>query len=204
MKIALIGATGRIGSCIREEALARGHTVEAIARTVSGLPAKAGLHPIACNVDDAAALAGAIKGADAIVVSVDWAKTDVKPVYAAARTAGIKRILVVGGASSLSRTPGGTRMFDQPDFPANLKPIVGPAVAGLDDIRTITDLDWTYVSPSLTIDAGQRTGKFRLDTDTLIVDAEGKSFISREDLAVAVIDELEHPRFIRQRFTVGY
>ena len=138
------------------------------------------------------------------MVSVDWAKTDVRPVYAACRKAGIKRILVVGGASSLSRTPGGPRMFDQPDFPENLKPIVGAAVAGLDHIRTITDLDWTYVSPSLTIDAGQRTGKFRIEGDTLIVDAEGKSFISREDFAVAIVDELEKPRFIRRRFTVGY
>jgi putative NADH-flavin reductase len=204
MKIALIGATGRIGACIRDEALSRGHAVEGIARNVAGLPQKAGLHAVRCDVGDEVALAGAIKGADAVVVSVDWAKTDVKPVYAACRQAGIRRILVVGGASSLSRTPGGPRMFDQPDFPENVKPIVGAAVAGLDHIRTITDLDWTYVSPSLTIDAGERTGKFRLDTDTLLVDAEGKSFISREDLAVAVLDELERPQFIRKRFTVGY
>ncbi|HVV94097.1 MAG TPA: NAD(P)H-binding protein [Hyphomicrobiales bacterium] len=204
MKIALIGATGRIGACIRDEALSRGHTVEAIARNVSALPQKPGLHAVACDVADAAALARAIKGVDAVVVSVDWAKTDVKPVYAAMRQAGVRRLLAVGGASSLSRTPGGPRSFDMPDFPENLKPIVGPAVAGLDHIRTITDLDWTYVSPSLTIDAGERTGKFRLDTDTLLVDTEGKSFISREDFAIAVVDELEHPQFIRKRFTVGY
>jgi putative NADH-flavin reductase len=158
---------------------------------------------VTCDRADEAALGRAIAGSDVVVASVDWAKVDMEHVYAACRSAGVKRLLMVGGASSLERTPG-QRMFDAPDFPENLKPIVGPAVAGLDRARQITDLDWTYVSPSLTIEAGERTGKFRLAGDQLIVDAEGNSRISREDFAVAVVDELEKPQYIRRRFTVGY
>lgn len=203
MKIALIGATGNIGSRILAEALDRGHTVEGIARHAETLASRAGLRAVTCDLADEAALAKAIAGSDMVVVSVDWAKFDMEHVYAACRAAGIKRILMVGGASSLERTPG-KRMFDAPDFPAHLKPIVGPAVAGLDRARQITDLDWTYVSPSLTIEAGERTGKFRIAGDELIVDAQGNSRITREDFAIAILDEVEKPQYIRRRFTVGY
>lgn len=203
MKIVLVGASGNIGSKILAEAADRNHEVTAVARGADKIASRPGVSPVSCDVSDAAALAGIIKGADAVVVSVDWAKTDVDKVVEACRLAGVKRVLTVGGASSLV-TASGQRLLDSPGFPSFLKPIVQPAIDGLERMRKIEDLDWTYVSPSQTIEAGERTGKFRIAGDELLVDANGLSRITQEDFAIAILDEIEKPAHIRARFTVGY
>ena len=111
--------------------------------------------------------------------------------------------LVVGGAASLEVEPG-VMLIDTPGFPDEIKVQATPAVDALNRIREIDDLDWTFVSPSIMIVPGERTGKFRIAGDELIKDDKGNSQISQEDFAVALIDEVENPQFIRKRFTVGY
>jgi hypothetical protein len=118
------------------------------------------------------------------------------------RVSGVKRYLVVGGAASLEVAPG-KRLLDTPDFPAAYRPEASAAAAYLDMLRGVSDIDWTFLSPSALFSAGERTGKFRLGKNELLRSEKGSS-ISYEDYAIALVDELEHPRHIRQRFTVGY
>jgi hypothetical protein len=118
------------------------------------------------------------------------------------RAAGVRRFLVVGGAASLEVAPG-KRLLDTPQFPAAYKPEATAAAAYLDMLRGVSDLDWTFLSPSALFAAGERTGKFRLGKDELLTTDKGSS-ISYEDYAIALADEVEHPRHVRQRFTVGY
>jgi hypothetical protein len=203
MKIALIGATGNIGAKVLNEALSRGHAVTGIVRNADKLKAQKGATAVACDLADEKKLAGAIKGHDAIIVSVRHDLNDVRHVYAACRAAGVKRVLVVGGAASLEVAPG-MMLIDTPGFPAEIKVQAAPAVEALKEIRKIRDLDWSFVSPSIMIVPGERTGTFRIGADELLKDAKGESRISQEDFAVALIDEIEKPKHVRKRFTVGY
>lgn len=203
MKIALIGATGNIGAKILNEALGRGHEVTGIARDTSKLQQCDGFNAAPCDIADEEKLAGFIKGHDAVIVSVKHNQCDPGHVYEACRQAGVKRILVVGGAASLEVSPG-LRLLDTPDFPEEIKPEAAPAVEELDRIRGIDDLDWSFVCPSIIIAPGERTGKFRIGADQVLKDDNGDSRISQEDFAVAMLDEVENPQHIRKRFTVGY
>ena len=203
MKIALLGATGNIGAKILNEAVDRGHQVTGIARDVSKLQPRDGVEAAACDLADEGKLAQILRGHDAVIVSVKHNSCDVDHVYAACRQAGVKRVLVVGGAASLEASPG-VMLIDSPGFPEEIKPEAAPAVVALDRIREIDDLDWSFVSPSIIIAPGERTGKFRIGGDELLKDANGDSRISQEDFAVAMLDEVEKPQHIRQRFTVGY
>jgi putative NADH-flavin reductase len=128
---------------------------------------------------------------------------DTGHVYNACRQSGVRRVLVVGGAASLEVEPG-VMLIDTPGFPDEIKVQAAPAVEELKRIREIKDLDWTFVSPSIMIVPGERTGKFRIAGDELLKDENGDSRISQEDFSVALLDELEKPQFIRKRFTVGY
>lgn len=203
MKIAIIGATGNMGTRLTTEATSRGHQVTAISRNPDKLKGP-GVTPVAANTSDEAALAAAIKGCDAVILSVKFSENDIKPTFAAARTAGVNRIAVVGGAASLLNAEG-VRLLDQPGFPDFIKVEATPAAAGLDWMKAeLKDLDWVFVSPSMMLQAGERTGKFRLGKDHLLVAADGNSSISYEDLSVAILDELEKPAHHRERFTVGY
>jgi hypothetical protein len=121
----------------------------------------------------------------------------------AVRRAGVGRYLVVGGAGSLEVAPG-RLLIDTPEFPDFAREEAGAGKRFLDVLRTVDDLDWTMLSPSALFFAGERTGKFRLGTDALLTAADGKSWISYEDFAVALLDEIEAPKHVRQRFTVGY
>ncbi|MGH8230162.1 MAG: NAD(P)-dependent oxidoreductase, partial [Steroidobacteraceae bacterium] len=145
----------------------------------------------------------AVRGADALIVSVRYQQNDVLKAFAAAKAADVKRVLLVGGAASLEASPG-VRLVDTPGFPAEIKVEALPAAEALDRVRQEKTLEWTFVSPSIMLVPGERTGKFRIGGDQVLKDAKGDSRISQEDLAVAIIDELEHPRHIRKRFTVGY
>jgi putative NADH-flavin reductase len=115
----------------------------------------------------------------------------------------VKRYLVVGGAASLEIAPGQI-LLNSPHFPPAYKAEASAGKAFLDALRNVTDLDWTFLSPSAFFGPGERTGKFRLSDNTLLTAADGKSAISYEDYALAMFDEIEKPRHIRGRFTVGY
>lgn len=212
MKIALIGASGFIGSGLRQEALARGHALTAIVSNPARLAAADGLAVVKVDVLDTAALARALAGHDAVISAFSGhAQADVRAYYvrgirsiiAAAKAAAVPRLLVVGGAGSLELAPG-KQVVDSPDFPAEWKGTAEGARDALNLLRAEAALEWTMLSPSAHIEPGERTGSFRLGGDQLLVDAGGNSRISVEDYAVAMLDEAEKPRHRRCRFPVGY
>ncbi|CAG2126679.1 hypothetical protein LMG31506_00116 [Cupriavidus yeoncheonensis] len=203
MNIAIIGATGRVGTRLIDEALRRGHRVTALARTASSLPAREGLITRDVDATDSQALAAALAGHDAAISTARFEQLKAPQVVGPVKAAGVARLLVVGGAGSLFVAPG-TQLVDTPGFPAAYK---GEALAGrdfLDALRGESDLDWTFLSPSALFEPGERTGRYRAGQDALLADAAGKSWISMEDYAIAMLDEIEKPAHPRQRFTVGY
>jgi putative NADH-flavin reductase len=203
MKIAVTGASGRAGSRITAELARRGHAVTAIARNpekIASLPnviAKKG------DVLDQAGLAGLWAGHDVAVSSVHFLASDPAKLIGAAKESKVGRYIVVGGAGSLEVAPG-VRLVTTPNFPVQYKAEAEKGAAFLDLLRQEKELNWTFLSPSALFIDGERTGKFRLGTDQLLTAADGKSWISFEDYAVALADEIEHPAHIRRRFTVGY
>jgi uncharacterized protein len=208
-----LGATGFVGSALLTEALARGHTVTAIARDAGKLPNRDRLVAKSCDIFDTAALAELLLGQDAVISAFNpgWKnphlyEDQVKgtaSILAAIGQAGVRRVLWVGGAGGLQVRPG-VRVIDAPDFPTWVKPGSLATMDALEQLLKHPELEWSYLSPSAQMVPGIRTGKFRLGGDTLLVDARGDSKISVEDFAVAMIDELEKPSHLRQRFTVGY
>ena len=203
MKVALIGAGGRVGSRILAELLRRGHTVTGIARDVSKMAAQPGVELKAADATDAAALAPLLLGHYAVISAANFVSSDPHALIAAVKHAAVKRLLVVGGAASLEVAPG-RLLLDTPDFPAAYKAEAGAGRGFLDVLRAESVLDWTFLSPSAEFVPGARSGTFRLGRDQLLVDAHGRSWISMEDFAIALVDELETQRHSRQRFTVGY
>ena len=203
MNIVLAGATGNIGSRILDEALRRGHRVTGLTRDPAKLAARAGLQAKKANSADIAQFADALKGHEAAILSVKWNENDVHQVLDALRKAGVRRCLFVVGAGSLLRQDGRTH-FDHMAEKGIQPPTSKPAALALAEIQKVTDLDWTAISPPASIQPGERTGKFKLGRDHLLEDDKGRSEISREDFAIAIMDEIEKPRHIRQRFTAAY
>jgi putative NADH-flavin reductase len=203
MNIALIGASGNIGSKILAEALSRGHTITAIVRNTDALPTHERLTARKGDVSDEAALSTLLSGHDAVISSLHFSAFDPDRLLAAIKSSGVKRYIAVGGAGSLELKPG-LRLVDSDEFPAEWKPEASKGADYLARLRREQDLDWTFISPSIMIEPGKRTGTFRLGGDSVLFAADGSSRISQEDYAIALIDELEHPAHIRQRFTVGY
>jgi hypothetical protein len=203
MHIALIGVTGRVGSRLLAELLRRGHRVTGIARDTGKVPARDGLVLKNGNADQPARLAPLLTGHDAVLSALKFASSDDAALIAAVKQAGVGRLLVVGGAASLEVAPGHI-LLDAPGFPAAYRPEAEAGRRFLDVLRSERELDWTFVSPSAEFDPGERTGKFRLGGEQLLTGADGKSWISMEDYAIAFVDELETPKHSRQRFTVGY
>jgi len=202
-KIAIIGATGNVGSQLLAEALRRGHTVTGIARNVSSLESREGVIGRSVDVLDAGALADAVAGHDAVFSSAHFSGIPASAIVAPVKKAGVARLLVVGGAGSLYATPG-MRVIDMPNFPSAYKVEAEAGAAFLEALHAERDLDWTFVSPSAEFVDGSRTRKFRLGRDELLVDGAGRSWISFQDFAIAFLDEFEKPAHLRQRFTVGY
>ena len=202
-KIAIIGATGRAGSQLLEEALRRGHSVTAIARDTAKVGQREGV--ISRNVDvlDANALQAAVAGHDVVISAAHFATIPAGAVIGPVKNAGVKRLLVVGGAGSLL-VPDGTRVIDSKGFPEAYKAEASAGALFLENLRQEKDLDWTFVSPSAEFVEGERTGKFRIGQDDLLVSREGRSWITFADYAIAMLDEVESPKHPRQRFTVGY
>lgn len=202
-KIAIIGATGRAGSRLLEEALRRGHSVTAIARKASAAPARNGVTAIDVDVQDTAALQKALSGHEAVFSAAHFSTIAYDKIVTAVRNAGVPRLLVVGGAGSLFVAPG-LRVIDTPDFPPEYKAEASAGFAYLNALQDEKDIDWTFLSPSAEFVEGPRTGIFRIGKDDLLVDAAGRSWITFADYAIAYLDELEKPVHSRQRFTVGY
>lgn len=212
MKIALIGATGFVGSALLKEALARNHHVTALVSRPDKVNAHANLTAVQADVLDEAKLAGQLQGHDAVISAFSGhAQSDIygyymrgiRSIVAATKKSAVPRLLVVGGAGSLDAQPG-LQVMDTPSFPAQWKATAEGARDALNLLKQEQGLNWTMLSPSALLEPGIRTEKFRLGNDQLIVDDKGESKISLEDYAVAMIDELEKPAHLRQRFTVGY
>lgn len=211
MKIALIGASGFIGSALLNEALTRGHLVTALVRHPEKLVPRPNLTGQTTDVLDTGRLAGQIKGFDAVISAFsghaqsntfDYYMQGIQSIIAAAKQAGAPTLLVVGGAGSLEVVPG-VQLMDTPNFPAAYQATAEGARQALALLRQEPELNWSMLSPSAMIAPGQRSGKFRLGGDQLLMAADGNSHVSVEDYAMAMLDELEQPAHSRQRFTVG-
>lgn len=212
MKIALIGASGYVGSALLKEALARNHLVSALVSRPDRLQPQANVTAVSVDVLDQGALAAALDGHDAVISAFsghaqeavyDYYMAGMRSILAAVKQAAVARLLVVGGAGSLEAAPG-TLLIDTPEFPQAWKATARGAQDVLALLRKEPELAWTMLSPSALLEPGERTGVFRLGGEQLLVDDKGESRISLEDFAVAMIDELETPRHERARFTVGY
>ncbi|MEQ9727530.1 NAD(P)-dependent oxidoreductase [Pseudomonas sp. WHRI 8822A] len=203
MKVVILGISGRVGSRLRDELLQRGHQVTGIARDVSSVPTQAGLTLARADVADSARLVPLLNGHDAVISTTRFVGSDAPGLIGAVKAASVPRLLVVGGAGSLEVAPG-VALVDTPQFPAAYKDEASAGRDFLNVLRGEQALDWIFLSPSALFEPGQRTGRFRLGTDNLLVDADGNSTISMEDYAIALVDELERPQHSRQRFTVGY
>lgn len=213
MKIALIGATGYVGAALLEEALNRGHQVTALVRHPEKLPQHTNLAATQANIHDVAALSEQLRGHDAVLSAFNpgWGVADIREqfitgshaIIAATKAAGVKRLLVVGGAGSLYVAPG-KQLIDSEGFPAEYKEGAEGARQALNQLRDEAELEWTFLSPAAHLEPGPRTGQFRLGGDDLLLKDGQPGHISVADLAVALLDETEQPRHVRQRFTLAY
>jgi putative NADH-flavin reductase len=212
MKIALFGASGMIGQRVTQEALARGHQVTALVRHPEKVTASHhNLTVQAADALDPASVAAVVAGHDVVVSAISPNGQQPQVLVDSAHSllegvarAGVQRLIVVGGAGSLEVAPG-LQLVDSPAFNPAWRPGALAHREGLAVYRQSTaNVDWTYFSPANYIAPGERTGTYRLGTEQLVTDDQGKSYISAEDYAVALLDEIETPRFTRQRFTAAY
>ena len=203
VKVALIGVSGQVGSRLLAELLRRGHEVTGIARATGGVAARPRLLLKNADATRTAQLAPLLAGHAAAISATKFATSDAAALIAALKQAGVPRLLAVGGAGSLEVAPGQT-LLDTPGFPAAYKPEAEAGRRFLDTLRREHQLDWSFLSPSAEFVPGERTRAFRLGGDQLLTDANGRSWVSMEDFAIALVDELETPRHSRQRFTAGY
>jgi putative NADH-flavin reductase len=209
MHITLYGATGRTGSRILEEAISRGHQVTAVVRDTARLSSRPGLTVSQGDLSSVDEIVSSIQGSDAVVSAFGPPPEDLAQLVvvterlteAVSKNHG-PRLIVVGGAGSLFVAPGVT-LIDSGYLPAEWIGLAKAHEQVLENLRA-SDIDWTSFSPAAYFEPGERTGKFRLGTDTLIADDQNNSRISMEDYAIALVDELEHPRHVRSRFTIGY
>ena len=212
MKIAIIGASGFIGSALTTEALSRGHQVKALVSRPERMEAAAGLTAEKVDVLDTAGLALALSGVDLVLSAFSGHKeSDVASYYirgfqsilAASTEAKVPRLLVVGGAASLEYVPG-QMLLTSPDFPAAYLGSAQGAYQALQLLKAQSQQNWSYLSPAAEIFSGEKTGSFRLGLDQLLTDADGKSRISTADYAVAMLNEAEQNIHANQRFCVAY
>src|SRR6185312_1664737 len=216
MKIALIGATGFVGSAILKEALDRGIQVTAIARHPEKIKAQDHLTIVKGDVKESDKLSETFKGNDVVVSAYNagWTNPDLyneflqgsQSIQNTVKKSGVKRYIVIGGAGSLFIAPD-IQLVDTSEFPQAWKPGALSARDYLNVLKNEKELDWTFVSPAIEMNEGnpgERTGVYRTGLDNPVFDANHKSYISVFDLAVAIVDEVENPKHIRQRFTVAY
>lgn len=213
--VVLIGASGFVGTAILNELLNRGHKVTAIVRDAKKMTvSNPNLTIVEADVTDTDTLKEAGKGKDAIISAYNpgWKNPHIYEdtlknyplIVESAKQAGVKRLLIVGGAGTLFYAPG-KMVMDADDVPAQLLPgIKSLGEFYLNTLRKEKDIDWIFLSPAANMTPGQRTAKFRIGKDDLVVDANGDSNISVEDFAVAMVDELEQEKHHKERFTIGY
>jgi len=211
MHLLLYGATGTLGQRILAEAVDRGHEVTAAARNPDRVQELPGVTLRQGNVLDSDSVANNAEGHDAIVSAVGpghagdpcFLVEAARVLIAAAERAGV-RLVVLGGAGSLEIEPG-VQLIATSDFAATWMGVALAHRDALDLYRSApAGVDWTYVSPAATVELGARTGRYRTGGEQLVVDEQGRSRISAEDLAMAILDEVEQPRYRRQRFTIAY
>jgi putative NADH-flavin reductase len=202
MKIAILGATGNAGQRLVTEALSRGHSVTGISRHADAQAPQAGVTWVKADINDTDGTAATVAGHDAAILSMPFKELDTDAVFAVARKSGVW-LLIVGGAASL-KTEAGDVLIDTPGFPDFIKVEAEPARQFLNKLKAGVDFEWTFLSPAMFFGPGERTGSFRLGDETLLTAADGKSSISYEDFAVAMLDEIETPAHKNARFTVGY
>lgn len=214
-KTALIGASGFVGSAILNELLARGYEVEALVRKPDNVKVENDRLTVKkVDVADTAALAADLKGYDTVISAYNpgWMNPDIynltlqnyPSILRAAKEAGVKRLLIVGGAGTLFCAPG-LRVVDSGVIPAEI--MGGVKSLGefyLGALANEKDIDWVFFSPAGSLEPGEATGTYRLGKDDLIVDSEGKSRITVGDYARAMVDEFETPTHHQERFTIGY
>lgn len=216
MKVALIGATGFVGSAILKELADRNHSIKAFSRSIASDVGYRNVVGVALDVHDIDALAADLKGADIVVSAFNpgWTNPNIyeeflqgyQNIQAAVKKSGVKRFIVIGGAGSLYLDDT-TQVIDTPQFPEEIKPGALAAKEYLNMLQNETELDWELFSPAIEMHqgtSGKRTGKYRLGLDHPVIDKEGRSVLSVEDVAVVIADEVEKQNFTRRRFTAGY
>jgi len=216
MKIALIGATGFVGSHILSEALNRGHEVIAIARKTDKINEHEHLTKADVDVKNTEKLAEAVKGNDVVISAFNpgWTNPDIyneylegaKAIQQAVKESGVKRLIVIGGAGSLFLNER-TRVIDDPNFPEQIKPGATAASEYLEIIKREEDLDWTFFSPAIGMAPGkpeERRNTYRKGFEKPVFDEDGRSELSVQDTAVVLVDEAENSAHIKQRFTAAY
>ena len=213
--VVLIGASGFVGTAILNELLNRGHKVTAIVRDQTKVTASnPNLKVVQADVTDTDVLIEASKGKDAVISAYNpgWKNPNIYEetlknyplIVDSVKKAGVERLLIVGGAGTLFYAPG-KMVMDADDIPAKLLPgIKSLGEFYLNTLRKENDIDWIFLSPAANMTPGERTGKFRIGKDDLVVGVNGDSNISVEDYAVAMVDELEQKHHHKERFTIGY
>lgn len=213
MKLVLIGATGFVGKALLKESLLRGHHVTAIVRDTSKVASAPHLTVMKGDIYNTSRLTEQFLGADAVLSAFNpgWSQPDLRAQFIkgsrsiteAAKSAEV-RLLVVGGAGSLFVAPG-IQVIDTEQFPAEWKEGAEGARQMLIDLQHEHELDWTFISPAVILEPGKRTGQYRLGKDDYMSEGDGRpGRISVEDLAHALLNEVEQPQHTRQRFTLSY
>jgi len=210
MNIALIGATGFVGSALLEELLQRGHRVTALARQPAKLTARPGLNVVQADALDAAQVADAVRGHDAVASAYNpgWTEPKIHDLFLqgtqaiieGTQASGVPRLLIVGGAGSLYVAPG-VQLVDTPEFPAEWKQGALAAREALNRVRQVASLDWTFISPPVFLAPGERTGRYQTGGDEVPMRDGKPAGISVADLAAAIVDELEQHKHSQARFT---
>jgi uncharacterized protein len=211
MRLVIFGASGLLGTRLVSEALSRGHQLTAVARDVARIDDRGGqVATAAADVTDPGSVAAVAGGHDAALSAVtqhdrpEMLVDAARGLLAGLSAAGVQRLVVAGGAGSLL-VASGQRLMDTEGFHEEWKPEAIAAAAALDVFRQAdTDVEWSYVSPGALLAPGERTGHYRLGGDELLVDEHGKSAISMEDFAIAMLDEAEDAKHPRQRFTAAH
>ncbi|WP_034671348.1 NAD(P)-dependent oxidoreductase [Epilithonimonas caeni] len=214
-KVAVIGATGFVGKQVVNELANRGYTVNAIARDSSKVETKDNVIATSADVNNVDELAKVLEGSDAVIntFNAGWTNPNLyddflngsRNIEKAVEKSSVKRFITVGGAGSLFIDE--KQLVDGPDFPADIKPGATAARDYLNEIRKNETLDWTFFSPAIEMHpgtAGVRKGTYRTALENPVFNEEGRSILSVEDVAVALVDELEQNKFVKQRFTAAY
>ena len=215
-KIAVIGATGFVGTQVVKELANRGYFVNALARNTSKIEESENIKAVTVDVYNTSELSEILKGNDAVISAFNpgWTNPNIfedflkgaESIEKAVEESGVKRFITVGGAGSLYIAEN-LQLIDTPEFPAEIKPGAEAARQYLEIIKKNENLDWTFFSPAIEMHqgtAGVRKGTYRTALENPVFDENGRSVLSVEDVAVALVDELENNQFVKQRFTAAY